>query len=156
MKIRQIILCSLLILPLHAFKNIESSKKEIKATLQITNPKILSEFHNFCLEYDNVVTSFFDTNNHYSLAKHIDLMEKNLITLKTVAENPEFKTVRHILMDLNQQLANLISLLSKYVGSKNSVGLAFKVRNFKNLLPPAVEKKGDFSLWWALTHRLGC
>lgn len=156
MRISNIILCSLLICPLYGFKNIERAKKEIASTLQITNPAKLHEFYNFCDQYDHAVASFFDTNNYVSLKAHIDIMEKNLLTLKATIENPEFKTVRHILTDLNQQLINLMSLLSKYVGSKNSISLAFKVRHFKCLLPPAVENRGDFSLWWALTHRLGC
>lgn len=152
----KLMLCCLLIAPMYAFKNIETSKKEIRATLQVVNPSVIEQFGKFCDQYNRLVTSFFDTNNWYSMAKHIEQMEKNIITLRQTADDPQFKTVRHLLLDLEQQLVNLISLLARHIGSKNSMSLAWKVRHFKNLLPTHVAQRGDFALWWSLNHRLRC
>src|SRR5665647_2232814 len=80
-RIAVFILCSLLTLSLAAFKNIETSKKKIAATLQKNNPTALAKFNQFCLQYDQSVITFFDTNNNLSLADHIKHMEKDLATL---------------------------------------------------------------------------
>jgi len=151
-----VIMLSLCSTSLVAFKNIEVSKKEIAATLQKNNPTSQARFKQFCIQYDQSVVTFFDTNNRLPLACHIKHMEKDLATLNNAVSDAQFASVQTMLIDLNQQLQALVTTLKKYTSSRNSIGLAFKMRRFKKLLPTPINKWTEFSLFWSLNHRLSC
>jgi hypothetical protein len=139
-----------------AFKDIELHKKEIATTLQKNNPALVGTFNQFCIQYDQSVVAFFDTHNNLSLAKHIQRMEKDLAILQKTSNDIQFASVQAMLIDLSNQVQNLVMLLKQYGSSKNSLGLAFKVRRFKKLLPIPINKRTEISLFWSLHHRLNC
>jgi hypothetical protein len=142
--------------PLVAFKNIEIHKKEIKTALQKNNPALVKTFNQFCIQYDQSVITFFDRHNNLSLAQHIQRMEKDLIILGKTLNDIQFVSVRALLIDLNNQLQDLVTLLKQYHSSKSSLQLAFKVRKFKKLLPTPINTWSDIALFLSLHHRLRC
>lgn len=156
MKYISLIVSLALCTSLTAFKNIEIHKKEIGSVLQKHNPESLKNFKQFTAKYDQLVISFFDTGNNLSLANHIERMQSELVTLNQVANDSQFISAKPLFSDLNKQLCQLITVLKQYVSSKNSIGLAFKVRKFKKLLPCPLNKWTDFSLFLSLNHRLNC
>ena len=145
------LLCSA---PLCAFKNIETTKKEIVTALQKNTPAVLPRFTQFCVQYDQSVTAFFDKQNNESLEIHITRMERDLTTLDVVIRDKQFIVVKDMLIELRVLLQELIVTLKPYILSKNSVGLAFKMRRFKKLLPVPINRLTEFSLFWALNHRV--
>lgn len=142
---------------LMAFKNIEVHKTEIRALLQKKNPTVVPIFNQFCVQYDQSVTAFFDARNNASLAQHIQRMEKDLTTLENTFNDIQFASVRALLIDLNNQLQDMVTLLKQYRSSKkSSLKLAFKLRRFKNLLPIPINRWSEVSLFLRLHHRLHC
>lgn len=151
-----VIMFSWCVMPLNAFKNIEISKKKIIDTLQKNNPTSLATFNQFCSKYDQLVIDFFDSKNNLSLAHHVKRMQRDLVIFNDAAHDEKFAAVQPILIELNHELEALVTVLKQYTHSKNSVGLAFKVRRFKKLLPSPINKWTEFSLFWSLNHRLSC
>lgn len=151
-----VIMFSWCVMPLNAFKNIETSKKKIIDTLQKNNPTSLATFKQFCMKYDQSVIDFFDSKNNLSLAHHVKRMQRDLALFNDVAHDEQFITVQAMFIDLNRELEALVTVLKQYTSSRNSVGLAFKVRRFKKLLPRPINKWTEFSLFWSLNHRLNC
>ncbi len=139
-----------------ALSTIETTKKNILTLLQAAQSECLSEFTLFSQRYDEVVTCFFDRNNRDSLQTHVTYMEKELKTLESVYNDKRYELVRHLLAEYRTALTELVTTLKKYIGSRNTVGLALHVSKYRPLLPSAIRERGDVSLFQALRHRLRC
>lgn len=140
----------------HASGDFESARKTIISCLNTEQPSCIAEFNTFFKRYDEMVITFFDKQNNESLKTHISYMETELQTLKSVCNNARYSCINAILCTYQAQIEDLIALLKNYVGSHDTVSLAFKVRKFKVILPEHVKKRGDISLFWSLHHRLRC
>ena len=139
-----------------AISNLETTRKEIVATLNREAPNCVAEFNSFFKKYDAVVFSFFDTKNNEPLKAHIESMESELQLLQNVCNDARYRSVHSILCEYHAHLKELVTLLKQYVGSHDTVSLAWKVRRFKVILPKTVKQQGDVSLFWGLYHRLRC
>lgn len=134
--------------------DVATSKAIIVSILYQKNPDAVPEFNHFFDKYDRSVIMFFDRKNNDSLAQHIRRMEAELQELQAVYNDERFSSVREPLIDQYEHLSNLLVVLRRYVGSRDALSLAFKVRKFKFLLPPEVRKRGNISLYRSLRHRL--
>jgi hypothetical protein len=136
--------------------NIEHAKIHIIRTLNNTNPRATSSFIAFSQRYEKLVTAFFDQENNLSLQAHILEMEENIDLLSHIIRDPEFISVRPILIKLYPQFVELVATLKSYINSRNYVSLALSVRKYKFLLPDSIKMRGDISILWSLRHRLRC
>lgn len=136
--------------------NVESARTTIVELLKKEQPACIAEFKTFFKQYDELVVNFFDKKNNDSLTTHIMRMETELQTLKKVCDDEQYRCIHPILCGYHAQVTELIELLKRYVGSHDTVSLAFKVRKFKIILPEVVRQRGDVSLFWSLHHRLRC
>jgi len=139
---------------LYANEDIESIKKTIISTLTHANQSALAPFQILSQQYEQLVTNFFDKQNHESLKKHVSHMEKYLNVLLNVIKDPQFISVRANLVALYPHISELVTMFKNSLGSKNYVSLGWKVRSFKFLLPDSIKKMGDLSLFWCLRHRI--
>jgi len=140
----------------YAGEDFESARKSVITCLHKEQPACIAEFNTFFKRYDALVVNFFDKKNNEPLTTHICHMETELQTLKTVCNDTRYGCINAILCTYQTHIEDLISLLKSYVGSHDSLSLAFKVRKFKMILPEHVKKRGDISLFWSLHHRLRC
>lgn len=140
----------------NASLDIETAKATIIETLQRENPSVIGEFKRLCRRYDRIIITFFDTNNTDSLKTHINYMEAELRTLKNLCDDIRFRSVQSILTNFYEHIQHLITILQQYIGSRNTISLALKVRNYKFLLPKIVHARGDLALLKGLNHRLRC
>lgn len=147
---------SLVINSAYAIDDIETIKHKVQTTLAKKNPQILGEYQAFSQQYDQLVLDFFDAENHKPLKTHVENIGAAMRTLKQTYENPEFVSVRPILMTYYKHGSALVRALKGYIGSRNTVGLVFRLRHFVFLLPKVVRQKGAFSLLRGLNHRLRC
>jgi len=143
-------LCNLL----HATTDIEITKTNIATILQQKNPAALPHFYDFCTKYDQLVENFLDINNNDSLATHVGYISTATQILKKLCYNPEFIAVKPILLDYYKQATKLVSLLQKYIGSRNTLFFGLQLHPFRFLLPTAVKNKGRLAVLKALNHRL--
>ena len=139
-----------------AISDLDATRKEIIAVLHREAPTCIEEFNDFFKKYDGVVFSFFDKKNNEPLKAHIESMETELQLLQNVCNDVRYQSVHSILCEYHMHLKELVTLLRQYVGSCDTLSLAWKVRKFKVILPKTVKKQGDVSLFWALNHRLRC
>ncbi|MCX5922402.1 MAG: hypothetical protein NTX86_03670 [Candidatus Dependentiae bacterium] len=151
-----LVICCIATSTAQATEKIESIRDTIVSTLKHTNPTTLAQFNEFYKQYEQSVFEFFDPKNELPLTQHIERMNQDLKTLKGVYDNPQFKSVRPNLLDLNNHFIAMVAILKQYIGSRNSIGMALNVRPFKFLLPAAVKNRGNISLFKSLHHRLTC
>lgn len=140
----------------HAIDNIETIKYKVQNTLAKKNPKILGQYHEFSQQYDQLVLDFFDINNNEPLKTHVHNIRAAMHILKQTCDNPEFASVRPILLTYYKHGSALVHALKGYIGSHNMLSLIFKLRHFVFLLPQVVRNKGAFTLFRGLNHRLHC
>jgi len=140
----------------HAIIDLNATRNMVDAILNEKNPEHTVEFKRFFRRYDDVVESFFDKKNNDSLKTHITKMETELQTLKSVCDDVRYGCISSILCTYYEHITELIDLLRHYIGSHDTLSLAFKVREFKAILPETVRQRGDISLFKALYHRLRC
>jgi hypothetical protein len=140
----------------HAGEDFESARKSIITCLNKEQSGCMAEFNTFFKRYDAVVINFFDKKNNEPLKAHIGHMETELQTLKSVCNDTRYGCINAILCTYQTYVEDLIALLKNYVGSHDTISLAFKVRKFKIILPEHVKSRGDISLFWSLYHRLRC
>jgi len=136
--------------------NLESARKTVVELLNKEQPACIKEFKTFFKQYDELVVSFFDKQNNDPLTTHIARMETKLQTLKNVCDDERYRCIHPILCGYHTQVTELVALLKHYVGSHDTLSLAFKVHKFKIILPESVRQRGDISLFWSLHHRLRC
>lgn len=134
--------------------DIEIVKSHIIQTLNNSNPKAIPLFLQFSHRYAQLVDAFFDTQNNLSLHAHIQEMDENLVLLTQIIRDPQFSSVRAILINLYPHLVDLVDTVKGYLNSRNYLSLALAVRKFKFLLPDSIKKRGDISLLLSLRHRL--
>lgn len=140
----------------YAFEDIETARTSMITLLEKHNPDVLRDFHGFCHRYNQLVFDFFDKKNNDPLEAHIKYMETNANILQHVCNDLRFQSVRSFLITRYEQVLEMIKVLKKYKGSHDTLTLAFRLKKFKFLLPYAVKKRGDISLFWSLHHRLRC
>lgn len=141
---------------LASVQSIEQVRDTIIRILKQNNSTALEQFNNFYMQFDRSVHLFFDRKNNQTLADHIKRMEDEVAMLNTVCNDQAFASVRHILQSHRDQVIDLLAIFKKYIGSINSVGFALKVKRFEFLLPADIKKRGHFSLFRSLHHRLMC
>jgi hypothetical protein len=139
-----------------ASENLELARKTIFERLSKEQPACIGEFKTFFKQYDELVVNFFDKKNNDPLTTHIMRMETELQTLKNACNDERYRCVNPILCGYHDHVTELITLLKHYVGSHDTLSLAFKVHKFKIILPETVRQRGDISLFWSLYHRLRC
>ena len=135
---------------------IEDVRDSIIQLLKKNNPTVLMQFNKFYKEFDLSVHSFFDKKNDQSLLDHIKRMEGEIVTLTRVCQDPAFVSVHSILREHCAQVKDLVAIFKQYVGSHNSVAFAWKIKRFEFLLPEDIKKRGHFSIFRSLHHRLMC
>jgi hypothetical protein len=136
--------------------DIETTKADIITILQQKNPLLITEFNTLYRRYQQLITTFFDTNNNDSLIFHIKHMEDELQFLHSLCSDLRFKCVQPILRTYAEHIGSLIVILKQYVRSVNVITLALKLQHFKFLLPGNIKERGNLSLLHSLHHRLSC
>jgi len=137
-------------------QDIEIIQSKIISILEKNNPLIIPEFNNFCTQYHQSIVQFFDTTNNEPLTLHIARIENELLLLKQTYSDIRFNSVQPILLGYHQDITKLVHVLKNYVGSTNSISLAWHVQQFKSLLPQPIKDRGNYALFMALKHRLAC
>jgi hypothetical protein len=136
--------------------DLETTQATMIAILQQKNPAILDEFHKLRQKYYQLIFTFFDRNNNEPLKTHLNRMNIELQKFHKICDDPRFSSIRPMLHKHYSYMKHMINVLQNYVGSINSVSLAFAVREYKFLLPKVIKQKGDIALLLALHHRLTC
>jgi hypothetical protein len=151
-------LMSLLILACsaQAVDNIETIKAKVQRILAQKNPQALAQYNDYSRQYDQLVLDFFDSNNHEPLKAHVNAIAEAMRILKETYNNPQFASVRPILMTYHKHGAKLVHELKQYIGSRNTIGLVLRLRHFVFLLPKVVRDKGGLNLLKGLHYRLRC
>lgn len=139
-----------------AIPDLETTRNTISAILHKELPTSVGVFDNFFKQYDERVCTFFDKRNNDSLKTHIEHMEQELYILKNICDDMHYHCIKPILTHYHMHISELITLLKEYINSHDTLSLAFKVREFKHILPHEVKQRGDISLFWSLHHRLRC
>jgi len=140
----------------HTNMDLETARETIIKTLEKEHPKSIEKFTKFFKTYDTLATSFFDKTNNDSLQTHVTQMENELHTLKKTCDQTCYKSIKSILEEYHMYIASLIGVLKEYIGSHNTFACAWKLREYKHVLPHDVKKRSEFSLYWSLDHRLKC
>lgn len=137
-------------------ESFEKTRETIETILSQKQPSSVPDFKSFFQKYDQLATSFFDKKNNAPLAQHVELMESELNALKTASTDPRYESVQHLLSEYHTRLSDLVGLLKNYIGSQNTLSCAMELIDFKHVLPEPVTKRGYYSLYWSLHHRLHC
>lgn len=140
----------------HNQKNVELLRDKSIAILNKKNPKAIPEFKHLYTRYEKAVFNFFDKKDKQPLSSHVNQMEKDLIELQNICNNTEFISIKAILLNLKKDFASFMSTIKPFVGTRNYIKLALKIRKFKHLLPVALVNKGDVHLLTLIKHRLNC
>lgn len=139
-----------------AITDLESDRHTIIAILNQQRPESVSEFHSLFKHYDEAVLQFFDKKNNDSLKMHIDYMEVEILTFKRLGDDAHYGCIQPLLHEYYYCLKDLLTIVKRYIGSWDTLSLALRLKKFKPILPVALRHRGDFSLFWALNHRLHC
>lgn len=139
-----------------AIVDLETIKGEIVTVLRQEQPKYVEEFNQFFKRYDELVFKFFDQKNNDSLKTHVHDMEAEIEILKNVCADERYRSISNTLRNYHTHVAELVGVLKQFVGSRDTISLALRVRKFKPILPKTIRQRGRSSLLKSLHHRLRC
>lgn len=140
----------------YAIVDLEIIKGQIITVLRQEQPKHVEEFEHFFKKYDDLVFKFFDQKNHDSLKVHVDGMEAEIEILKNVCSDARYHSISTTLRNYQAYVAELVDVLKQFIGLRDTISLALKVRKFKPIIPKVIRQRGELSLLKSLHHRLRC
>ncbi len=135
---------------------IELRKNKYASRLQHHNPQAIAEFNALFKLYDHSIDYFFDYNNHLPLSDHVTILEQNLAVLRQTINNPQFASIHHELNGLYRDFNRLITTLKSFIGTRNSIHFAWRMKKYRPLMPEHIRNRGDFAIFCYLRHRLKC